>query len=150
MPTYDYICAACGHRLELFQSMSEAPTKKCPACGKSRLERQIGTGAGFIFRGAGFYLTDYRSESYKQGQESSEGGASKGEPGSSGAAATAGSGESKADAAAPPSSGKAGGTAGAPPASPSGTSGQGSGSKPGPAAPKGPASKPKGGGKAGR
>jgi putative FmdB family regulatory protein len=72
MPTYDYLCAACGHRLELFQSMSEAPKKKCPACGKNRLERQIGTGAGFIFRGAGFYLTDYRSESYKQGQSSAE------------------------------------------------------------------------------
>ncbi len=69
MPTYDYRCASCGHELELFQSMSEAPKKKCPSCGTQKLERLIGTGAGIIFKGSGFYQTDYRSESYKKGAE---------------------------------------------------------------------------------
>jgi putative FmdB family regulatory protein len=64
MPTYDYACSACGHRFEEFQSMSSDPLKKCPACKKSKLERLIGTGAGVIFKGSGFYQTDYRSESY--------------------------------------------------------------------------------------
>lgn len=68
MPTYDYVCDACGHALEIFQSISEAPKKKCPACGRSKLARRIGAGAGFLFKGAGFYKTDYRSDSYKAGQ----------------------------------------------------------------------------------
>ena len=66
MPTYDYRCDACGHTFEEFQSFSEAPLKKCPACGKKKLVRLFGTGAGVIFKGSGFYETDYRSESYKQ------------------------------------------------------------------------------------
>ena len=61
MPTYDYICQACGHELEIFQSMTESPKRKCPECGKLKLKRQIGTGAGLIFKGSGFYETDYRS-----------------------------------------------------------------------------------------
>lgn len=69
MPTYDYVCDACGHALEIFQSMSEAPKKKCPKCGKSKLARRIGAGAGFLFKGSGFYLTDYRSKSYTEGQK---------------------------------------------------------------------------------
>jgi len=67
MPTYDYRCNACGVRFELFQSMTEAHKKKCPTCGKNKLERLIGPGAGFIFKGAGFYETDYRSSSYEEG-----------------------------------------------------------------------------------
>lgn len=70
MPTYDYLCAACGHELEIFHSMTEAPKKKCPECGKLRLSRQIGTGGGILFKGTGFYETDYRSESYKKGEAS--------------------------------------------------------------------------------
>lgn len=66
MPTYDYRCDECGHELELFQSFSESPKKKCPACGRLKLKRVIGTGAGIIFKGSGFYETDYRSESYKK------------------------------------------------------------------------------------
>ncbi len=66
MPTYEYICDACGHELEEFQSMSAKPLKKCPDCGKNKLVRQIGTGAGIIFKGSGFYETDYRSEGYKK------------------------------------------------------------------------------------
>lgn len=65
MPTYDYKCSACGHELEKFQPMSAAALKKCPKCGKSALKRLIGTGAGVIFKGGGFYQTDYRSDSYQ-------------------------------------------------------------------------------------
>jgi putative FmdB family regulatory protein len=65
MPTYEYVCNACQHQLEEFQSMSEKPLKKCPKCGKRRLRRLFGTGAAVIFKGSGFYQTDYRSESYK-------------------------------------------------------------------------------------
>jgi len=73
MPTYDYRCEACGHELELFQKISEAPKKKCPACKKSRLKRMIGGGAGFLFKGSGFYLTDYRSDSYKKAAQADSG-----------------------------------------------------------------------------
>ena len=69
MPTYDYRCKACDHEFEEFQSMSAKPLRKCPECGKLKLERLIGTGAGVIFKGGGFYETDYRSESYKKGAE---------------------------------------------------------------------------------
>ncbi|MBX3366890.1 MAG: zinc ribbon domain-containing protein [Phycisphaeraceae bacterium] len=66
MPTYDYKCNACKHRFELFQSMKDAPKRKCPKCAKNALERLIGTGAAILFKGSGFYETDYRSESYKK------------------------------------------------------------------------------------
>jgi putative FmdB family regulatory protein len=69
MPTYDYRCEHCAHELELFQNISEAPKKKCPKCGRLKLRRAIGGGAGFLFKGSGFYLTDYRSSSYKQAAE---------------------------------------------------------------------------------
>lgn len=69
MPTYDYRCAACGHEFEAFQSMSAKPLRKCPECGKLKLQRLIGTGAGVIFKGGGFWETDYRSESYKKAAE---------------------------------------------------------------------------------
>jgi len=66
MPTYDYICKACGHEFEAFQSMKDSPKRKCPKCGKNALERKIGLGAAVLFKGSGFYQTDYRSESYKK------------------------------------------------------------------------------------
>ena len=69
MPTYEYRCAACKHEFELFQAMSEGPRRKCPECGKMKLIRLIGTGAAVIFKGSGFYQTDYRSESYKKAAE---------------------------------------------------------------------------------
>ena len=69
MPTYDYECQGCGHKLEIFQSITESAKKKCPSCGKSKLARLIGPGAGFLFKGGGFYLTDYRSQSYKAGEK---------------------------------------------------------------------------------
>jgi putative FmdB family regulatory protein len=65
MPTYDYRCDACQHTFEEFQSFSEEPLKKCPACGKKKLQRLFGTGAAVLFKGSGFYETDYRSDGYK-------------------------------------------------------------------------------------
>lgn len=70
MPTYDYKCNACGHEFELFQSMSDKVKRKCPECGKNALERLIGTGAAVLFKGSGFYETDYRSKSYKDAAKS--------------------------------------------------------------------------------
>lgn len=69
MPTYDYECDACGHTFELFQQMSESVKKKCPDCGKPKLRRLFGTGAAIVFKGSGFYQTDYRSDSYKKAAE---------------------------------------------------------------------------------
>lgn len=66
MPTYDYECEACGHALEIFQGINDPVKKKCPECKKSKLKRQFGTGAAIVFKGSGFYQTDYRSEGYKQ------------------------------------------------------------------------------------
>jgi len=66
MPTYDYRCDNCGHEFEAFESMSASPKRKCPECGKLKLKRLIGTGAGVIFKGSGFYETDYRSDNYKK------------------------------------------------------------------------------------
>ena len=67
MPTYDYECDACGHAFELFQNISDLVKRKCPECGKLKLRRLIGTGAAVVFKGSGFYQTDYRSDSYKKG-----------------------------------------------------------------------------------
>ncbi len=66
MPTYDYLCDACEHKFELFQSIKDSMKKKCPICGKPKLRRLFGTGAAIMFKGSGFYTTDYRSDSYKQ------------------------------------------------------------------------------------
>ncbi|QDU91038.1 Zinc ribbon domain protein [Pirellulimonas nuda] len=70
MPTYDYVCDACEHEFELFQSFSEPVKTKCPECGKKKLRRLFGTGAAVVFKGSGFYTTDYRSDSYKKAAES--------------------------------------------------------------------------------
>jgi len=70
MPTYDYICESCGYEFEQLQSIAARPIRKCPRCGKEGLKRLIGAGSGVIFKGAGFYQTDYRSESYKKGEKS--------------------------------------------------------------------------------
>ncbi len=65
MPTYEYHCDACEHNFDEFQSINDKPLKKCPKCGKPKLRRVFGAGAAIIFKGSGFYQTDYRSESYK-------------------------------------------------------------------------------------
>lgn len=72
MPTYEYQCEACKHRFEELQSFKDAPLKKCPKCKKNKLERLLGTGAAVIFKGSGFYQTDYRSESYKTAAKADE------------------------------------------------------------------------------
>ena len=66
MPTYDYECDACGHEWEMFQRMVEDPIKQCPECKKKKARRLFGTGAAIMFKGSGFYETDYRSDSYKK------------------------------------------------------------------------------------
>lgn len=67
MPTYEYACQACDHQWEEFQGIKAEPTKVCPACKKKKAQRLISAGGGIIFKGSGFYQTDYRSESYKKG-----------------------------------------------------------------------------------
>ena len=72
MPTYEYVCEACEHQFEEFQSMSDEPLKKCPQCRKSKLRRVFGAGAAVIFKGSGFYQTDYRSDSYKSADKAEQ------------------------------------------------------------------------------
>jgi putative FmdB family regulatory protein len=74
MPTYDYACTKCGHTFEAMQSMKDVPLKKCPKCGKQSLKRLVGAGAGLIFKGTGFYITDYKK---KTGQPEKTGGGEK-------------------------------------------------------------------------
>jgi len=66
MPTYEYKCNACGHEFEAFQSIKDDPLTTCPRCGKEKVQRLISAGGGLLFKGSGFYITDYRSSSYKQ------------------------------------------------------------------------------------
>ena len=73
MPTYRYECAACGHSLEEFQSMTAKPLRKCPQCQKPKLQRLIGPGAGILFKGDGFYSTDYRSDSWREAEKAASG-----------------------------------------------------------------------------
>ena len=72
MPTYDYECLACKHTFEKFQSITAPSIRKCPKCKKLKVHRLIGTGAGIIFKGSGFYQTDYRSESYRKDKKADE------------------------------------------------------------------------------
>jgi putative FmdB family regulatory protein len=68
MPTYDYICFSCGNKFEMFQSMTEKPISNCPECG-GKVKRLIGAGAGAIFKGSGFYQTDYKNTSKNSNQK---------------------------------------------------------------------------------
>lgn len=83
MPTYDYRCDNCAHEMEAFQSITARPLRKCPECGRQTLKRLIGTGAGVIFKGSGFYETDYKRKGEQkketQGQQSESGGQQSGE-----------------------------------------------------------------------
>lgn len=78
MPTYEYQCKNCDHLFEEFQSITAKPLKKCPECKKMQLQRLIGGGAGLIFKGSGFYITDYRSDSYKAAAKKDSGSGSSG------------------------------------------------------------------------
>ena len=120
MPTYEYLCQKCGHRFDEFQSIKAPPLKKCPRC-KGKVKRVIVAGAGFLFKGSGFYITDYRSKSYKE-RAKSEGGGSGGSGGSGGAGGSGGSGGAGGTGS-PGGSGSSGGTGGAGSSGSSGGSG---------------------------
>src|SRR3954464_7004518 len=75
MPTYEYKCTACGHTFEKFQSIMAEPIKRCPVCGKAKAKRLISAGAGLIFKGSGFYITDYRDAGYKDKAKAESGAA---------------------------------------------------------------------------
>jgi putative FmdB family regulatory protein len=75
MPTYEYRCPECGTDFEKFQKMSDPPVAECPSCG-ANAERRLSGGAGFLFKGSGFYITDYRGEGYKKAAEADKGGGS--------------------------------------------------------------------------
>jgi putative FmdB family regulatory protein len=89
MPTYDYVCDACGHEFEAFESIMSQPQTDCPKCKAPKLRRKIGPGAAILFKGSGFYKTDYRSDSYKS--------AAKAEKSSSESSSTPKSDSSKSD-----------------------------------------------------
>lgn len=91
MPTYDYECDACDYQMELFQGINDPVKKKCPKCGKNKLRRLFGGGAAIVFKGSGFYQTDYRSDSYKKAAKAEQGGSKSGS-GKSADKKTAGSG----------------------------------------------------------
>ncbi|MBW3571330.1 MAG: zinc ribbon domain-containing protein [Gemmatimonadetes bacterium] len=120
MPTYEYRCPECGNEFEKFGKMSDPPVTECPNC-QAEAQRKISGGAGLLFKGSGFYITDYRGEGYKKAAESDKGGSS------------SGAGESKGDSAAAPKSD----------AKPSGSSsgGSSSGSSPSGGSPSGGTSK---------
>ena len=80
MPTYEYKCDACGYAFERFHSMTAEPIKRCPECGKAKVKRLIGTGAGLIFKGSGFYITDYRDKSYAEKAKAESGASSETKP----------------------------------------------------------------------
>jgi putative FmdB family regulatory protein len=95
MPTYDYECDACGHRFEMFQPITAKAVRKCPQCRKLKVRRLIGTGAGIIFKGSGFYCTDYRDKTYAAA-------AKKDQPPGAASVPTPGSGQGASDAAQKP------------------------------------------------
>ena len=94
MPTYDYICDACNHEFEAFESIKADPQTVCPTCHEAKLRRKIGPGAAILFKGSGFYQTDYRSESYKQGAKADK-------SGSGGGSSTSGSSDSSSSSSTP-------------------------------------------------
>ena len=95
MPTYDYACDACKHEFEQFESITVEPQKKCPKCKKNKLRRLFGAGGGLIFKGSGFYQTDYRPDSYKKAAEADKPKSESSDSGSKDSSST--KSESKAD-----------------------------------------------------
>src|SRR6185295_2700671 len=105
MPTYDYECRKCGHRFEVFHAMSDETPKRCPVC-KGRARKVPSAGAGLLFKGSGFYITDYRSESYKE--KAKEEGAKPAAAEGGAAGATSGDAGKSTGGASAPASGAAG------------------------------------------
>jgi putative FmdB family regulatory protein len=97
MPTYDYICDACNHQFEAFESIKADPQTICPSCSEPKLRRKIGPGAAILFKGSGFYQTDYRSESYKKRAKEDSGGGGSTSSGDSGGGSTSTPAASKTD-----------------------------------------------------
>jgi putative FmdB family regulatory protein len=95
MPTYEYHCDACEHNFDEFQSIKDEPLTKCPACGKKKLRRVFGTGAAILFKGSGFYQTDYRSESYKSAAKAEQEAASKTPADANGSSGSNGTGKTE-------------------------------------------------------
>jgi putative FmdB family regulatory protein len=90
MPTYDYVCDSCGHEFEAYEPITAEPRSDCPECKTLRLRRKIGPGAAIIFKGSGFYQTDYRSESYKKAAEAEKASSAPAQSAGDGKSATAG------------------------------------------------------------
>lgn len=94
MPTYDYICDGCGHEFEAFESIKADPQKHCPKCDTDQLRRKIGGGGAILFKGSGFYITDYRSDSYTKAAKSDSGSSSSGSSASGGSSSSSSSSSS--------------------------------------------------------
>jgi putative FmdB family regulatory protein len=103
MPTYEYICRACGHEFEEFQSIKADPIAVCPECRKKKVERKISTGGAVIFKGGGFYETDYRSDSYREGEKRAQSGSGDAEKATAAPAESTPSGAAQATPAKTPS-----------------------------------------------
>jgi putative FmdB family regulatory protein len=102
MPTYEYACRSCAAEFEVFQSMRDAPLTTCPKCGQDTVKRRVGRGAGIIFKGSGFYETDYkRPPAQADGAGSKTGDASSASPGGA-SPAPASTGTASTPAAPPP------------------------------------------------
>src|SRR5260370_26766960 len=115
MPPYDYVCDACGHELEAFEPITAQPRTDCPECAQTRLRRKIGPWAAILFKGSGFYQTDYRSESYKKAAQAEKSAA---EPAKLAGETAKPAGDTAKPAGEPAKSGSARGTSSAPPTSP--------------------------------
>jgi putative FmdB family regulatory protein len=101
MPTYDYVCDSCGHEFEAFEPITSQPRTDCPECSVPKLRRKIGPGAAIIFKGSGFYQTDYRSDSYKKAAEADKTASEPAKPATDSKAT--GDGKAKADGQSAPS-----------------------------------------------
>ncbi len=112
MPTYDYICDECGHEFEAYEPITANAQTECPACKQSRLRRKIGPGAAILFKGSGFYQTDYRSDSYKKAAkaEKSSTDTSAGSKSDSGGSGSASTSTSTTPATSSPAKGSSNGT----------------------------------------
>lgn len=99
MPTYDYICDSCRHEFEAFEPITADPQKVCPACKAETLRRKLGPGAAILFKGSGFYQTDYRSDSYKKAAKADGSSSSSSSSASSSSSSASGSGSSSSSSA---------------------------------------------------